>query len=453
MDLKNLLAQPDKKRETLKKRSSIQDLVNIEAPSSTDTSPVLNRTAPVVDVIRARSSISSLTNDTDVDVDGKETPSIARRFSQDTILSASNSPVIAKKTIQPRVVADSANPERRSATEELEKLEKLAKKTSDAQYNGKRKPKRYSKPPIWATKWVPKFREEQHHQQQQGPHSTGSVRAGGDPNHISSITGVKPYSDITRRITNWIYAQIHAVPRDQREFLELEVKFGRLWHKQSDRRVHIPVTNECLVEENFVLDCQYQSQMDKEHFERAKKFITNLTKLHKDKFKTMKTDQVDRVYREASRGQIPRFYRLTTDKATGRLTANIEKKKLANLHIHCPDLIFDYRLTMSIELPSHENPDRFQNHTPETERFKKRTSLIHPQTATRIDMTEVVQKSKSSTQRNQDTLEMELEIDMPRLLAAFDNLENDAFTFEELSETFMDNARIINRELIKPAPK
>jgi polynucleotide 5'-triphosphatase len=426
------------------------------------TRTVTQATTPVVGTIKARSSISSLTNDKDVDVDGKETPSMARRLSNEISTSESNSPIQQKKSISrapslqdmmneaPKLekTVQRVTP-KKSVNDELETLDKLERKADGKNppksKNGK--PRRYAKPPIWATKWVPSFKQQE--QRVQGPVRHMDKGA----NHMSSITGVKPYHDTTRRITNWIYALIHSVPKEQREFLELEVKLGRLWHKQTDRRVHIPVTNECIIEESFILDCHYRSGMDKEHYERAKKFVTGLSKLHKDKFKTMKTDHIDRVYREASGGQIPRFYRLTTDKATGRLMANIEKKKLAHLHIHCPDLIFDYRLTMSIELPSNGNPERFENHTPETERFKKRQSVIHPATATRIDMTEVSQKSKSKTMGNVESLEMELEVDMPRLLAAFDNLEVDAFTFEELGETFMDNARIINRELIKPVPK
>lgn len=534
MDLKNLLVQPEKKpTDTLKKRSSINDLVNAvdeeirqqqeqqqqqqqpppsyqrQPPAASQqgrdmASPALpsktipphsTEQTPGSSVIRARNSISSLTNDTDVDVDGTETPSIARRLSYDVTTSETNSPVIPKRTIsrppslqnvinsmdeeeeehekkRNRELVDEASKKRKpsdegyvvelkktkkddelkkeakSLSDELDALNKLEKKETTAlTKDGKLKPRRYAEPPIWATKWVSTFKKK-------STNSRSNVSASSDSaDTLTSITGVKPYNDTTRRITNWVYAQILAVPKEQRHFLELEVKFGRLWHKQTDRRVHIPVTNECIVEDNFILDCQYRSGLDREHFDRAKKFVTGLSKLHKEKFRTFKTDQIDRVYREAYRGKIPRFYRLTTDKATSRLTANIEKKKLANLHIHCPDMIFDFRLTMSLELPSSENPERFENHTPETERHKKRTSIIHATTATRIDLTEVSQRVKGKSDEYAEFLEMELEVDMPKLLKAFDKLDQDAFTFEQLGETFMDNARVINRELIKPVPK
>lgn len=494
MDLRSILTQPEKKPntnlyDTLKKRSSINDLMNAEtqaepqqqgemkSPMTTTRTVGLTETPAKNAGTKTRHSISSLTNDTDVDVDGKETPSIARRQSY---TSGSNSPIVPKKTIsrapnlQDVMNEDKVNvaqdhkrktepkdsnkieTPKKTVTDELTALDNIEKKIESQEVrktkDGRIKPRHYAQPPIWAQKWIPVSKRSERGNDQHGSKSVGPVRHSDGPDMKRSITGVKPYNDTTRRISNWIYAQISATPKEHREFLELEVKFGRLWHKQTDRRVLIPVTNECIVDDSYILDCSYRSGMDKEHYDRAKRFITGLSKIHADAFRTMKTDQVDSVYREASRGQLPKFYRLTTDRATGRLTANIEKKKLGNLHIHCPDLIFDYRLTMSIELPSTENPDRFENQTAETKRFKKRTSVIHPVTATRIDMTEVSTKGKRSSD-NTESLEMELEVDMPRLLQAFDNLENDAYTFEDLGETLMDNARILNRELIKPGPQ
>lgn len=528
-------------RPELKHRySSISSLVNDDdnvhssSPSSSTIHPMNSPSVPAkypqgsnpvtpaskpIDIIRVRNSITSLTNDTDVDIDGKETPSIARRLSYEVSASESNSPVVPKKSIarQPslqdvmnvdkpiefeepvykepeeeptkqrvkaEIKADSTekpalksspkitsprnnsskphSPRSSSAEkngkattngqkkhpsieDELGKLEVLEKKKQ----NGHRgKPKRYSKPPIWAQKWVPNFKEEQHvsHGQSRFQRSDESGKG-----HAVSITGVKPYNDITRRITNWVYAQIHNTPKELRQYLELETKFGRIWDKDTDRRVHLPVTTESILDDGFAsVQCTFKTGLDKDHYEKLKKFTVGLTKLHKDKFKTVKFDQIDRQYREAQRGQIPKFYRLTTDKSTGRIVENIEKKKLASLFIHNPDLIFDFRLTISLELPSSENPDRFIDVTPENERNKRRVSIFHDLTATRFDITDVMQRSKGKNTQEFESLEVELEIDMPKLLDSYEKLDVDSFTFEELSETFMDNARILNRELLKP---
>jgi polynucleotide 5'-triphosphatase len=129
---------------------------------------------------------------------------------------------------------------------------------------------------------------------------------------------------------------------------------------------------------------------------------------------------------------------------------NIEKRKIDSLFVHTGDLKFDYRLSISLELVSNENPARFENKTPEVERYKNRTSIIHDKTSTRFDLTKVKQFSKVRNSNQTDDveqLEAELEIDMPKLLHAFDNLDKDSFTFEDMSETLLDNARVLNRKL------
>lgn len=558
MDLRNLLSSDqtsaaasskaeETKPELRKRGSSINDLmnnddntVNSSSPiNQSIQSPVINKNAvlsptqtPMThkpDEIKARSSIVSFMNDTDVDIDGKETPSIARRLSYEISASESNSPVVPKKTItrapslQDIINADQpvefeepeynedgksasssatttattttkktvkkektkkssestdskptserkgktpnksetpaeefsspqAPPQRKSQPpknidEEINRLENLEKNRSNGKKSDPNKPTRYTKPPIWATKWVPSFKA-----QKARAGRNRAVRTGKADTDVS-FTDTKPYNDLTRKITNWVYAQIVTVPKEQRQFLELEVKFGRLWHKATDRRVLIPVTNECIIDDSYILDCFYRSGMEREHYDRVKKYITGLTRLHKEKFKTMRFDQVDTTYREGSNQQVPKFIRLTTDKSTGRVVANLEKKKLGSLFIHSPDLMFDYRLSMSLELPNHDNPERFANHIPENERQKKRTSFFHESTATRVDMTEVQSKSRGRHNDTSESLELELEVDMNQLLDAFEQLENDQFTFEELTETLLDNARLINRFLAKPVPK
>lgn len=535
--------------------SSISSLVNNDDDQMHSSSPAANTSLypqpspsggsnPVtpankpVSSIKARSSITSLTNETDVDVDGKETPSIARRLSYEVSTSESNSPVIPKKSIprqpslqdvmntdkpiefeepvykEPKEVDNQlsrppSNPNSVSALSvdqqeqgqeqpketlenspkidspknkskphsprssshdsnkingnsesdsrkhskienELGKLESLEKRTPNG--NGKYKPRRYETPPIWAQKWRPNAKHDPNFGY--GSESRFSGQIGDNskkPSGNVSITGIKPYNDFTRRVTNWIYAQIYSTPKELRQYLELETKFGKIWDKAADRRISLPVTTESILDDSYAVNNTYfKPGLDKEQYERLKKYLISLTKINKDQFKTVKFDQIDRQYREAQRNQVPKHYRLTTDKSTQRIVQNIEKRKLASLFIFNPEMLFDYRLTMSIELPSSENPDRFSDVTPENERKKRRTSIFHDSTSTRFDITDVLQKNKGRNAQELSSLEVELELDMFKLVDSFDRLDQDNITFEDLSETFMDNARILNRELLKP---
>ncbi|KAH3673148.1 hypothetical protein WICMUC_003871 [Wickerhamomyces mucosus] len=526
------LVTPQQRPDIKRKLSSIHDFVNsndhdtsvisssnMSSPSDIkhlhNDSSILQQTpgggSAHLGTIRARNSISSLTNDTDIDYNGNETPSIARRLSYETSESNSNSPTIPKKEVEVRKpslqdvikveesiqvqepVYDTEEEDDDSRKVKKQKIETFENKSkineanslisepetgdlkkeqkevkevskSDTLIQEKKvlkpvnpnKPKRYDTPPIWATKWVSKAKLARRglvaNATSAGQDGSPSDQTISSTGRLYSITGIRPYNDVTRRITGWIYAQLASISKENRKYIELEVKFGRVWDKRSDRRINLPIVNECILDDNYAINSNFKAGLDRPNYDRLKKYLTNMIKLDKEKrFRSLKFDHIDRQFREVSSGQVPKYYRITTDKQTGRVVANIEKKRVASLFIHSPDLLFDYRLSLSLELPSSENPERFENSTPELERIKKRTSIIHDLTATRFDITEVSQKSRSSKDfESNESLEFELEIDMGKLLRAYDDLENDNISFEEIGEIFMDNARILNRELIKP---
>lgn len=501
MDLKSLLTSnqksaegaPQREKKTIppftKKPSSIDLLVNNDdddydhsntSNSSINTmqSPVLNA-KPITQVqrtpssnsisaIKERNSIISLTNDTDVDIDGKETPSIIRRLSYD--LSENNSPVLPKKTIsKSNLINDLATSEIKETVEikESKDLKKDAKKEQKKRITTKKekeektpvkeevdfskprsksiiknKPKRYSKPPIWASKWRTSKTREFSNNGEVSEQATSRFR---------SINDVKPYNDLTRRISNWLYSRIEGVPQEQRRFLELEVRFGQVWDRKIDKRIHLPVLNESILDKDFITNnCTFKSGLELKSYNEINKTLQDLIKKSPKSFKTLISDQVDKQFREASKDQVPRTFRISYDRKTNRVMENIEKKRLDSIFVHTGDLKYDYRLSLSLEIISNENPERFENKTPEVERQKHRTSIIHDKSSTRFDLTRVEQFSKvRNSNRTEDVekLEVELEIDMPKLISAFDNLDKDSFSFEDLSETLMDNARILNRRL------
>lgn len=348
---------------------------------------------PSDSAIRQRSSISSLTNETDVDFNGVAVPAHAR---------------------------------------------------------ARTKPKRHASVPVWAQKWVPVAQA----QAQQGPGAPGAAPGpaappGAAPAQAGAVTinGTRrPYLDISRQISNWIYTQLSAIPPQQRQFLEIEVKFGTIKDKHTDKRINLPVNNECIIEEGFALNTTFGAGVSKQHFDALHKLLATKVKLSSAEFKSVKFDQIDKQFREGSRDQLPKFFRITTDKSTGRIVHNISKKKLSSLLIFNPNLVYDLRITIALELPSDKDPARFANSVCESERHKLRHSISHQPSYTQFDLTQVQQKV-SQQNRFKTLFECELEVDTRQLLAAFDNLQHDDTSFEQIHETVLDNARILNRSL------
>ena len=69
-----------------------------------------------------------------------------------------------------------------------------------------------------------------------------------------SITGIRPYEEITKAVADWLF--VHVVSRpDAGELasrgveVEIEAKLGQLIHKDTNERFELPVVTECILSE------------------------------------------------------------------------------------------------------------------------------------------------------------------------------------------------------------
>ena len=123
--------------------------------------------------------------------------------------------------------------------------------------------------------------------------------------------------------------------------------------------------------------------------------------------------------------------------------------------------MYDLRLSLSLEIPVLESEIEplMKKSQPNLTRIKKRTSWTHVPTVTRFDMTKVLQprqlKSKAGKRitEQDESYEVELEIDTTELFIGFDNFRNgtNSIRFEELVEVFVNNARCLNNRVTKLA--
>lgn len=298
------------------------------------------------------------------------------------------------------------------------------------------KPNKYKNVPIWARKWKPTLNALQQI-------DSGDFKL--DPSFLNII----PDDDLTKSVQDWVYATIFSIDPEVRQFIELEMKFGIIREGGLPDRINPPISSQAIYTE---LDAHMTPNIDEVLFKELNKYIRGIGEMTENsgKFSVIESTTKDSVYRVGIATQRPRFLRMSTDTRTGRIGHFIEKRHIAQLLLYSPKDSYDVKISLNLELPVPDNdpPEKYQSQTPTSIRTKERVSYIHNDSCTRIDVTRVVTHSQNpSRNSNEISHEVELEINTPALITAFDNITNDGRQYAELIRTFLNNGTIIRRKL------
>lgn len=344
----------------------------------------------------------------------------------------------------------------------------------------KRKPRRYQTPPIWAQEYRPTGRRPV-------PITNADVVAEAPRQSVltdkhalnfnstpsvdleCSVTGIIPTSLITRTLSGWIFANFKNIPEENRKYVELELKFGRLIDKSFGKRLMLDITSECVytnhsnvhfdmqIEEVAWADVHKLFQELENGYQNELKKSKNPKKPRR-KFNTLELDTTDSFYQIGERGAMQKRVRVLKDNTLDppRYSA-INKQRIGDLYIYNPTCIYDLRFSLSLEMPVAEESIEalIARNQPVLVREKKRSLWVHAPTITRFDLTKVLVplESKNKTGKTivtyENKHEVELEVDTMELFSAIDKVDKgtDMFRFEELVEVFMNNARVLNNRV------
>lgn len=298
------------------------------------------------------------------------------------------------------------------------------------------KPNKYKNVPTWAKKWRPTVNALQ------------SIDTS-DFKIDSSFLNIIPDDDLTKSVQDWVYATIYSIEPELRQFIELEMKFGLIVEAKSPERVSPPIASQAIYTEQ---DAHMTPNVDGVLFNELNKYIRGVSEMAENsgKFSIIESQTKDSVYRVGLSTQRPRFLRMSKDIQTGRVGEFIEKRHIAQLLLLSPKDSYDMKISLNLELPVPENepPEKYQNQTPVSERSKDRVSYIHNDSCTRIDVTKVQNHNQGVKGRHTElTHEIELEINTPALLTAFDKITEDSTEYASVIRTFLNNGTIIRRKL------
>lgn len=350
-----------------------------------------------------------------------------------------------------------------------------------------KKPHRYTTPPMWAQEWIP---PSQSGRRDAGVTLTAAVKDSTNGGSLSLkpvfdrsttvsadleclITGVIPPQSVVRTIAEWIYANFVEIPIENRQYVELELKFGSIVDQVSGHRIDIGVSTECIYTRGA--EARFEMGVHERGWNDMKTYLGELEKSYQDenrknpskprqKFSVLETDNTDYFFLNTERNEMPKKIRITKDNALNPPRYNgISKKRLSDLYIHNPSSMYDLRLSLSLEFPIDEGSVEpiMKKNSPVLTRIKRRTSYRHPPTVTQFDFTVVLvpktiknKLGKSITER-ETSHEVEMEIDTKDIFKGFDKIRDgsDTIRFEELVEVFLNNARCLNNRVTKLASK
>lgn len=381
--------------------------------------------------------------------------SVKRELPEETIEAKSQSSKKAKIEAHSSVEIK----KEKNSDDMLMRLAKIAEESQD-------EPNKKKEVPIWARKWVPKQKEKlvnKHTDEvESGEKRVGNTQNGeygldedGIPkNFRASYTNVEPDCDIVQAIQQWIYAQLVSIPVEDRNYIEIEMKFGKLTGDNEVDRINLPISTETIYTN---IDGHLLPTVDESLFKELIKHMITTTENNLE-FNIMESEMIDSIYRinDFYNHKRPRFLRLSKDYKTGRVFEFIEKKNLSNLLIYTPRDTYDMKLSLNLEIPLNPNeepPEKFANEIPIHLRRKKRSSYIHNDSFTRFDLTEVINKKQSGMANESDrsqihnTFEVELEMNPQVLVKCIDYINKDSTKFATLVRNFINNGQLIRRKM------
>ncbi|RSL80154.1 hypothetical protein CEP51_006794 [Fusarium floridanum] len=293
-----------------------------------------------------------------------------------------------------------------------------------------------------------------------------------------SITGVKPYEEISRRVADFLFVNIISIP-DMGEIIsrniqfEIEAKLGTLIDKDTNHRVDRALDSECVLQETQRV--AFRSSMTEAQHKYFNDFLNEIVKQthprapnggNRVQVHYKHRREVDRFFelppelqaripgcirsRLGSRMKSVRA-RVTYDQKTREVLAKIIKARVADLDIHFPQCPMDCRISINLEMNWDgpvEELEQLGNHPDrQPDRNKDRLSYTHGHY--QVDLTQVTHASSGpgGAQRMEKEHELEIELN-PTVLVDQGRRASGGqpHRYQELVEGFVDNVRVLARK-------
>ncbi|EEB09291.1 RNA 5'-triphosphatase [Schizosaccharomyces japonicus yFS275] len=251
-----------------------------------------------------------------------------------------------------------------------------------------------------------------------------------------SFLGTTKMSGLVRVIGNFLQ---HYLLNDTVGVMEIEAKVGNIIDPQTNKRLVLPVLSECVLNPEFAPSVNFRSDMTQSEHKHYNDFLNtafvNAQRPGRAPMKYKHTKEIDKFFEKASHGKV----RVSRNVADNTLMACIEKRRIADLFVYCPNNHFDFRISISDEIPVPLPKDESK---PSFSREKDRVGYVHQDI--HIDLTQTYQKNaRSGTTSKRHELEVEFG-NTPKLREYAESARNGSpLAWERVLNLFVENIRIL----------
>ncbi|OAA52112.1 mRNA capping enzyme, beta subunit, structural domain protein [Metarhizium rileyi] len=292
----------------------------------------------------------------------------------------------------------------------------------------------------------------------------------------ASITGVKPYEEISKTVADFIFIHVVNNPdikeiRSRGILFEIEAKLGTLIDKDTNYRVDRLLDTECVLHDTGRV--AFKSSMTEAHHKAFNDFLNHVV-IQTDPRAPNGSGRVQVHYKH--RRELDRYFelppelqnrlpgcvrsrlgsrtrnvkaRVTYDQKTSHVLNKIIKARVADIDIHMPMSPMDCRLSINLEM-NWDGPVEELEQLGSTQNDKtsdrQKDRLSYTQGHYQIDLTQVT-LSTSGPSKTEKEHELEIELSSAIVLDQGEKAMSGApHRYQELIEGFLDNVRVLARK-------
>ncbi|BGO96114.1 hypothetical protein NBRC10512_002946 [Rhodotorula toruloides] len=258
-----------------------------------------------------------------------------------------------------------------------------------------------------------------------------------------SIFNVEPIDEFTREVADWLWGFCAQLDWDT---VEIEAKIGLLVDRNGGMRVNLPVPIETILTDDSGL--RFESNMTVNQHKAFNQLLNSRVEesAHPSyafaPVRYSHTRELDTFHEiPAMQGQPKRKVRVTRDqKDKSKPPIAVEKVRVADMNIFSPKRLFDWRVSVSLEMPA-PIPDTPPTHS----RYKDRISYSHQ--LFQVDLTQVTVPSSPKP-----THELEIEFKRARglLEEAAKEQRGEENKYLEMVQVLLNNIRMLIRNASNP---
>lgn len=313
----------------------------------------------------------------------------------------------------------------------------------------------------------------------------------------ATITGVKPYEEISKAIADFLFINV-VNASDIQEItgrgiqFEIEAKLGTLIDKDTNHRVQRSLESECILESSSRV--AFRSSMTESQHKAFNDFLNHVViqadpraphgdkrvqvhykhRRELDRFYELPPDMQNRLpgcmraRLGQTRGRTVKV-RVTHDQKTNEVLGKIIKARVADIDLHMPTCPMDCRISINLEMDWDGSVDELEGlaSTGERQPDRAKDRLSYKQGSYQVDLTQVTQTvsgagvsahsqsqgrhitNSTAQNNNRAEKEHELEIELaPGILIDQGRkaMSGGVHRYQELVEGFVDNVRVLARK-------